>query len=426
MRSRRRQRRLRQRLFWWFGGAIVVTTVVVALVFRALRPEQSWTRHVAGLRAFTVSQLADVWDDDDARERLTRSLAEHLQIGVRLEDPTGARLSEAGGACRSPRYTLDVEQDGRRYGRASVCFTGARSAMAPAAFAAALVAAAVVLWALAGRVARRIALPLSELGRVAQEIGKGNLSSRARLRRDAPGEIGELAEAIDDMAVRIERQLVAQKELLAAVSHEIRTPLTRLRVLLELLRERGTTPETLASLEEEVREIDDLVGDLLASSRLDFQGAAPIELSARDLALRALERAGVEAERLQDETSGAHVLADPTLLGRALANLLDNARRHGGAVELMAVRPRGDRVAFEVEDSGPGFAADVLPRAFEPFHAGDGPGERAGALGLGLSLVRRIAEAHGGQARAENLPGGGARVGFDVPGGKTAPHPSRA
>ena len=166
----------------------------------------------------------------------------------------------------------------------------------PGAAAGALFVAAVVLWMLSGKIARRIARPLSELVHVAEEIGAGRLRARAAVPPWHIGEIAMLARAINDMAARIEKQIADQRELLAGVSHEIRTPLARIRVLLELGRQSGragAARRTLDELEREVIEIDALVGELLASARLDFAALSPRPLDGVEVARRALERAGV-------------------------------------------------------------------------------------------------------------------------------------
>jgi signal transduction histidine kinase len=278
------------------------------------------------------------------------------------------------------------------------------------------------LWAASGAIARRLSRPLGDLARVAQEIGAGKLSSRVPLDCDRHGEVGVVAEAMNDMAARIEKQMADQRELLAAVSHELRTPLARLRLLTEIARDTGTTDKTLDEIDREVMEIDALVGDLLASSRIDFAALTTRPLEAEEMAKRALERAGQPEDKL--ETSGGagpgRVEADATLLGRALANLIDNATKHGGGVSAMRVEARGDVIAFEVDDQGPGFGPGEEERAFEPFYSRGRGGRDAGSLGLGLALVKRIAEAHKGRAYATNRPGGGARVGLEIPRSRAA------
>ncbi|HVU04391.1 MAG TPA: HAMP domain-containing sensor histidine kinase [Polyangiaceae bacterium] len=277
----------------------------------------------------------------------------------------------------------------------------------------AVLVASFVLWIASWAVARRLGRPLAELARVTSDIGSGNLKSRARLGWHETGEVGALAESINDMAARIEKQLGDQRELVAAVSHEIRAPLSRLRVLVEILSGKGVDPGLTAKLEREILEIDSLVGDLLASSRLEFSLVSPRPLDAQEVATEALDRAGLPADRLALRTQNLAFSGDPTLVSRALANLLDNAARHAGGATALVVRDDGpDRIVFEVTDSGPGVPPELLPRVFEAFQRGQEGRRGSTSLGLGLSLVRRIAEAHGGAALAENLPEGGARFSF--------------
>jgi signal transduction histidine kinase len=278
-------------------------------------------------------------------------------------------------------------------------------------------AAGTVLWMISGKIAYRIARPLHELLRVTEEIGAGRLSARAELPPWHMGEMAYIARAINDMAARIQKQVGDQRELLAGVSHEIRTPLARIRVLLELGRSRGSDPKTFDELEREVVEIDALVGQLLASARLDFADLSVRALDGADVARRALERAGVAAPGVLDVQAGPALSfeGDATLLARALANLLENARRHGGGVTRLGVRsPRAGAVTFEVDDAGPGF-----PAAGETRERGEG------SLGLGLVLVRRIADAHRGRVTLANRPEGGARVALEVQS-PAAPAPAPA
>src|SRR5262245_10203858 len=149
------------------------------------------------------------------------------------------------------------------------------------------------------------------------------------------------------MAGKIEKQVSDQRELLAAVSHELRTPLARVRIISELGRDVGPTGKTWDDLDREVVEMDALVGELLASSRLEFEALAIRELDVRDTAARALERGGLPAEKLVLQSQAKTLKADPTLLARALANLLDNARKHGGVAEALTVRDEPGAIVFE-------------------------------------------------------------------------------
>ena len=134
---------------------------------------------------------------------------------------------------------------------------------------------------------------------MARDLGEGRLQSRFDV-RFARGEVRSLAEVMNGMAERIERQLKDQRELLAAVSHELRTPLARVRLLLEL--GRGGDASVLDQLEREVLEMDALVGELLASARLDFTAMARVPLDAGDLGARALERAALPPALLEVES----------------------------------------------------------------------------------------------------------------------------
>jgi signal transduction histidine kinase len=279
------------------------------------------------------------------------------------------------------------------------------------------VVAAVVLSAMSGMIAFRLTRPLLMVVQVAQDIGDGKLDTRL----DVDGHRGEtrlLAMAINDMAARIQQQVVDQRQLLAAVSHELRTPLGHMRVLIDTARAAADC-KALAELEGEVLVLDDLVGKLLASSRLEFGNldCRPLDLGA--LVTDIATAAGVAPESI--EASGdVRAAVDPTLVRRAVANLLDNARVHGGGPIAVRIERRAAQVAIEVDDAGPGVAADRRADAFRAFVP-----SRAGGLGLGLALVSRIAVAHGGGAWITDRPGGGARVGFTVevsrsPGAATA------
>lgn len=279
----------------------------------------------------------------------------------------------------------------------------------------AYMAAGVVVWSLAGMWARRLVWPLREITRAASELGAGKLDSRARIPPYGARELLELGRSFNDMAARIEAHVKDKNELLHAVSHELRTPLARLRILLGILADSNTHPKLTDDLEREVLELDQLVGELLAGARIDAGALSRRELNVAESVRTCLERSGSEQAALDIENGAESLRADPTLLSRALIVLLDNAHKHGGGAVRVQVAREGELFRFAVEDAGQGIDPRDLPRLFAPFARGRGqkPDEERG-LGLGLYLVRRIAEAHGGAAFAHNAQSGGAVVGFTL------------
>ncbi|QRK14195.1 HAMP domain-containing protein [Archangium violaceum] len=417
--------RLHRRLFLWFGVSIFITGLVVGTVM-SLVGGPGWRQEVERVRTFVGNRLAEAWDDPARRDAIVHSVARDLDVDVELRDASGALLVRTGPPCHAhAAFSAQVEREGVRLGTVRACH-GHTRARQPWRGPMVLVLAGASLWMASGWLARRLSRPLETLARAAQELGKGKLDTRVQMGRHATGEMSVLADAFNEMAARIERQMADQRELLAAVSHELRTPLAHLRVLVELMRDAGGSDHTADQMEREVVELDALVGELLASSRLDFGQLTPRELDGKDLGARALERTGLPAEALAVEVSDTKLVGDATLLGRALANLLDNARKHGQGVESLSLLERDGQLAFCVDDRGPGLSPGEETRIFEPFYRKDRGGEarEAGSLGLGLALVQRIARAHGGETFAENRPGGGARVGFTLR--REGPSPNEA
>jgi two-component system OmpR family sensor kinase len=410
---------LHRQLFSWFGAIIFVAMAATALLVHAIHLAEArgprWGAVGRGALAFVAGRFADVWEDAAARQALAEELAGATGLGVQLLDGAGERLASVG-TCEGWSQSTPLRRGAEQVGAIRICVPRDLAGGPPWHVLLPVLVVAMVLWAGTGKVARRLSRPLVEVTRVAREIGAGRLASRASLGRRDTGELRQLAWAINDMAAKLERQLTDQRTLLAVVSHELRTPLARLRVLVELAREaQAWQPSLWAGFEREVADIDALVGELLASARLDFTAVAPQALTAAAVARQALERAGVAAELLDDGLAGdGRLRADPTLLARALANLLENARKHGAGVARLRLRRDGAHTVFEVDDRGPGVPEDAGP-LFAMFHRGpDADARDPTSLGLGLALVRRIAEAHGGRAFAGNAPGGGARIGFSV------------
>lgn len=395
--------RLRRRIFWWFGATIVLTLIVAGATMHLLgQGSGAWHREVERARNLLAHTFERTWERPEERDAFARMIAQDLDANVTLRDANAAALLVVGQPCERAFLATPVRARGAVVGEVLVCparerpHTGLRTVVAFAV-------AGLVLWGISGRIARRLAHPFDRLATIAGELGRGELGARRALPRCQDEDAEIVARVLEEMAARIEKQLADQRELLAAVSHEIRTPLSRVRLLTELGREGADAQKTFDEIDREVVEIDALVSELLASARLEFAALKAIDVDAAAL------DAGEAPEPLT-------VRADPTLLSRALSNLLDNAARHAGGVDRLRVVDLDDRVRFEVLDRGPGIPAGEEEKIFEAFHrSGRDDARDKPSLGLGLSLVRRIAEAHGGAVRAASREGGGASVAIELP-----------
>ncbi len=261
----------------------------------------------------------------------------------------------------------------------------------------ALLVAAVVGAGLAFGLAR----PIRELTETARRYAAGDRSARARVRgRD---EIAELAAAFNALADRLAEERAREERQLAATAHELRTPLAVLKAELEALADGVLTPDAanLKALVAEVDRITRLVEELELLSVAAAGGLAlarePVELA--PLVREVFDRVLPGRYRLEGEGAA---LADPDRLRQILWNLATNVARHGGGRAEVRVAPG----RIEVRDYGPGVPPEELERLFEPFYRTD-PARTRGGSGLGLAVVRALAEAMGGGVRARPAEGGG-------------------
>ena len=231
--------RLQRRLFLWFGVAILVSGVAFSTVFAAFSAGSGlgFSREVSRMRVFVGSRFAEISDDPRARAELGSAMSRELEVSVMLSDARGGRLEAFGKPCHRAWPEAPVARGGRDLGLVTICAERPQP-FGPLRHLAPLFAAGVILWGLSGMVARRLSRPLEHLAGVASEIGHGRFGARARIGRHGHGEVVVLADAMNEMAARVERQMSDQRELLAAVSHELRTPLARIRLLTELALER--------------------------------------------------------------------------------------------------------------------------------------------------------------------------------------------
>ncbi|GCL64962.1 sensor histidine kinase [Pseudaquabacterium pictum] len=259
-------------------------------------------------------------------------------------------------------------------------------------------------------VVRRLTRRLEALKLGVQAFGAGDLAQRVD--DNGKDEVAAVATTFNLAAERIEALVRSHQTLLANASHELRSPLARLKMAVAMYAE---LPESQrAGLKREidtnVAELDALVEEVLLASRLDAGAALDLSDPVDLLGIAAEEAARVDAE-VEAQGEPQHLVrpGNERLLRRALRNLLENARRYGGGGEIQAqvVAAADGAVQLRVSDRGPGVPADLRERIFEPYFRLPGHAEREGGVGLGLSLVRQIAEAHGGTVRCEPREGGG-------------------
>jgi signal transduction histidine kinase len=279
-------------------------------------------------------------------------------------------------------------------------------------------AAAIIGWIIAGRVLR----PLSTMTATARRIAASSLHERLAL-RGPDDELKELGDTLDNLFARLEASFEAQRRFAANASHELRTPLTRERTLLQVtLADPGATPgtwrevsrELLASNAEQERLIEALI--TLASGEADVGEREPLDLA--DIADEALTGAGHPGLDIEASLEPAGLDGDPLLVQQLVTNLVDNATRHnvpGGEVTV-TTRTSGGRAVLSVANSGPVIPPAEVDRLFQPFQRfGPRPARREGGHGLGLSIVRAIAAAHGARLAARARPEGGLVVEVTFP-----------
>jgi two-component system OmpR family sensor kinase len=447
VRSRRHHRHHGHgRLFWrvYLNGLLLLVLVAVAVVTAAalvgphgpgMRPER--------IAEFAAAQTADVLRDPDRLQAVLQRA--HDAFGIEVAVYEGDRLVAAnveppppplpgaerprlvaGSAFRIPGPGWTWAAPLRGAPGAYAVFSGGwrphQVARVAVVIGAILLALAIASVPLAGS----ISAPIERLTQAVRRLGEGDLS--ARVGPCGRGEVGDLGRAFDEMAGRLERLVRAERELLANVSHELRTPLARIRVALELAAEgdQARARRYLQEIGTDLTELERMVEDVLSAARLDLAAGdlplrrQPVDLAAllSEAAARFRELRPARSLALQIQESPGTLDADPALLRRALDNLLDNAAKYSDQASPVTLRARGagaERIV-EVQDQGIGIDPSDLARLFTPFFRTDRSRARGtGGVGLGLALVKRIVEAHGGTVEVESLAGQGTTFRLRLP-----------
>lgn len=284
----------------------------------------------------------------------------------------------------------------------------------------------IVLAALGGYlIARRAFRPLDQITSTAAAINEASDLSR---RVDIPpghNEFSRLARTFNQMFAHLERLFDAEQQFTADASHELRTPVSVIKSACEYAEKYGETPEeqreTLAMIHRQADKMADLIGQLLSITRLD-QGTDAAQLQRLDLSglvQTVCREQPCPADRLRAEVEpGVTVQGDSALLTRLLQNLIDNAFKYGrseGHVWVTLRREQGE-VRLTVRDDGIGIPKDAQEKVWQRFYQVDPSrsGERGGA-GLGLAMVRKIAQAHGGDMTLESIPDLGSTFTLHLP-----------
>jgi two-component system sensor histidine kinase CpxA len=298
----------------------------------------------------------------------------------------------------------------------------------------ALVVSAAVSYVLA----RAITSPVRRLRDATVSLSEGNLHERVGLplgkRRD---ELGRLARDFDLMAEKLQKSARQQTELSRNISHELRSPLSRMRVALELERQKSGVSANLERIDDEIERLDLLIGQIMSYSRMDSGDLVQAErYDLADLVAEVVENVNYEckARGSNGVTVSAENIASTRVLGyrdamtSAIENILRNAVRHsppGATVSLRVSRGDDGRLVIEISDKGSGVDEAELPLLFDAFYrtrsAAKTPGERG--TGLGLAIAARAVARNNGNIVAQNGDGGGLVVTIRIPDGPAAGQP---
>jgi len=278
-----------------------------------------------------------------------------------------------------------------------------RFAKASGAFG--VVIALLSIWA-----ARRLAAPIADFGRAAGQLGvDGNAPPLAER---GPRELRGATRAFNRMQQRLQRFIQDRMQMLAAMSHDLRTPLLRLRLRAEFIEDEEQKRKMLADLDAMSVMIESTLAFAREESQLEPRVLVDLGVLVENVCENALDAGGAVtccAPR------GLDVTCRPTALTRAIANLVDNAVKYGGAARVHLSREAG-RVMVVIEDDGPGVPMDKQEMVFAPFYRLENSrNPDTGGAGLGLSVARTIARAHGGDVTLANRKNGGLRVCMELP-----------
>lgn len=399
-------RRLYQKIYLVFLASLIAVVAISGLSWRIRQANlpHDEVLELAGRLALAALPSPDA--PRQAQQRAVEGLSRQLRIDIALFDQNRAAVAAAGRPLPQP---TSVGESGWLNGRGGLAWTFrlpdgrwlvARTRLRPPGPLLGLIffltAMAIAIAIFAYPLVRGLTRRIERLQTGVETLGAGNLATRVAV--EGRDEVAQLAASFNRAASRIEELVNAHRLLLANASHELRTPLSRIRLAIELF-EAKPDPKIKAGIARDIAELDELIEEILLSSRLDIAAAPPAAENLDLLALVAEECAHYDGCALDGEP--VVLSGDARLLRRLVRNLLDNAQRHGRPPIRVELRRSGPQASLSVIDAGEGIPPSQRDCVFLPFRRLRG--DRNGA-GLGLSLVRQIARLHGGDAIATALP----------------------
>lgn len=425
---------LRRGLLWRIYLINIGGLALISLAFGILKTtvlDAPWRMTMEQRARYVISHVARYRDDPAAMQREATQAQQDLLAALSIYDYAGnllvtnvtpplPKLTESEHtrlkleglfSCRTPGIAaVPVADHGRIIAYGVIALP---KFPVPFTEYATLALAVLVCLAVASLLLTRMLVrPLERLSAAAQALGAGDLSARVRLTQQ--DEIGAVARTFDEMADRLTHLLRGHNELLANVSHELRTPIASIRVALELAAEGDgqTARELLSGLTCDLGELERLVEDILITARLDLatnrasDSTPPLRLHRISVAQLVEQSAARFCSaypqhqlRVELTADDCDLRADRALLRRALDNILDNAGKYSDPGSRVTLRTgqAAASLSIEVTDEGIGIAPADQPHLFTAFFRSDRSRNRStGGVGLGLTLSRRIVEAHGG------------------------------